>query len=124
MESAISFLEQWDILGFVVAAIISLIIGSFYKWMENMLKRKRKPYNISRRTISRMVYDNRQDADFSISVSYKGVFYGEPLTIVRIRLLNDGENDINYIRQCEKPISVELLTRQLLIVLSSRPQKK
>lgn len=108
METIKEYLQQWDLLGFAIAGIISLLIGLIYKGIKNLVTMKRKPYNISRQTINRTIYDNRNEGDFSISVSYKGVVYEEPLTLLRIRLLNDGENDINYIRQCAKPISVEI----------------
>lgn len=107
MESIKIFLEQWDLLGFVIAAVISLLIGLVYKGIKNLIIMKRKPFNISRQIINRTIYDNRNDGDFSITVSYKGKVYEDPLTLLRIRLLNDGEKDINYIRQCAKPLSIE-----------------
>lgn len=106
MKSFIDFLQQWDLLGFTIAAIISLLIGLLFKGIKNLISMKRKPYNISRQMISRTVYDNRNEGDFSITVSYKGALYDDSLTMLRIRLLNDGENDINFIRQCAKPITV------------------
>lgn len=108
METIIKMLQQWDLLGFVIAGIISLLIGLIYKGIKNLVTMKRKPYNISRQTINRTIYDNRNEGDFSITVSYKGKVYDNSLTILRIRLLNDGENDINYISQCAKPVSVEI----------------
>lgn len=102
------FLQQWDLLGFVIAGIISLLIGLIFKGIKNLVTMKRKPYNISRQTINRTVYDNRQDGDFSITVSYKDKVCEDSLTLLRIRLLNDGKYDINYIRQCAKPISIEI----------------
>ena len=108
MESIKTFLEQWDLLGFVIAAVISLLMGLVFKGVKNLVTMKRKPYNISRQTINRTIYDNRNEGDFSITVSYKGKVYEDPLTLLRIRLLNDGENDINFIRQCVKPLSIEV----------------
>ena len=108
MESIKAFLERWDLLGFVIAAIISLLIGLLYKAIKNLVSMKRKPYNLSRQTISRTVYDNRKDGDFSITVSYRGSVFDEPLTMLRIRLLNDGENDISNIQKCAKPLLVEI----------------
>lgn len=108
METIKDFLQQWDLLGFTIAGIISLLIGLLFKGIKNLVIMKRKPFNISRQTINRTIYDNRDEGDFSISVSYKGVAYEEPLTLLRIRLINDGENDINFIRQCAKPITVEI----------------
>ena len=108
METIRSFLERWDLLGFVIAAIISLLVGLLYKALKNLLSMKRKPYNISRQTVSRTVYDNRIEGDFSITVSYRGNAFDEPLTMLRIRLLNDGENDISFIQKCVKPVHVEI----------------
>lgn len=108
METIKEFLQQWDLLGFTFAGIISLLIGLIYKGVMNIITIKRKPYNISRQTINRTIYDNRNEGDFSITVSYKGIVFDAPLTLLRIRLFNDGENDINYIRQCAKPVSVEV----------------
>ncbi len=108
MESIKTFLEQWDLSGFVIAAVISLLMGLVFKGVKNLVTMKRKPYNISRQTINRTIYDNRNEGDFSITVSYKGKVYEDPLTLLRIRLLNDGENDINFIRQCVKPLSIEV----------------
>ena len=105
---------QWDLLGFTIAAVISLLISLIVKGIKNLVTMKRKPYNISRSTISRTVYENRKDGDFSIVVSYKGVVYDAPLTIVRIRLLNDGENDINYINQCAHPILIEVRDAEIV----------
>lgn len=106
MHSIIDYLKQWDLLGFAISAIISLIIGLIYKGIKNLVSMKRKLYNISRQTISRTIYDNKIDGDFSIKVSYKGEIYEDSLTLLRIRLLNDGQNDINYIKQCAKPILI------------------
>ena len=116
METIKEILKEWDLLGFVVAAIISLIIGLVYNGIKNLVTMKRKPFNISKQTISRMVYDNRKEGGFIISVSYKGKAYDDSLTMLRIRLLNDGENDINYIRQCAKPISIEVLDAEIIDV--------
>lgn len=108
MGSIKEFLQHWDLLGFVIAAIISLLISLIFKGIKNLVIMKRKPYNISRQTINRTVYDNRQDGDFTITVSYKDKMCEDSLTLLRTRLLNDGDNDINYIRQCAKPISIEI----------------
>ena len=116
METIKHFLEQWDLLGFVIAAIISLVIGLLYKCIKNLVTMKRKPYNISRQKISRTVYDNRHVGDLSITVSYKDLVYEDSLTMLRIRLLNDGENDINYIRQCAKPISIVIIDADIVDV--------
>lgn len=108
MESIKNFLQQWDLLGFVIAGIVSLLIGLLFKGIKNLVTMKRKPYNISRQTVNRTVYDNWHDGDFSITVSYKDKVCEDSLTLLRIRLMNDGEKDINYIRQCAKPISIEI----------------
>ena len=47
MKSFIDFLQQWDLLGFTIAAIISLLIGLLFKGIKNLISMKRKPYNIS-----------------------------------------------------------------------------
>lgn len=108
MESIKSFLENWDILGLTIGAIISLLVGLVYKGIKNFVTMKRRPYNISRQIVSRTVYDNRQEGDFTITVSYKGSVYEETLTMVRMRLLNDGMNDINFITQCSGPLRIEV----------------
>lgn len=114
MESIKAFLERWDILGFITAGIVSLIISLLYKGIKSFVTMKRKPYNISRKTLNTTLYDNRNDGDFTITVSYKGVVYEGPLTLIRIRLLNDGENDINYIRQCARPITVDVCEADII----------
>lgn len=116
MEKIVEFLERWDLLGFVIAAVISLLVGLIYKGIKNFVTMKRKAYNISRQTTSRTVYENRKDGDFCIEVSYKGRIYEGPLTLLRLRLLNDGENDINYIRQCAKPITIEVASADIVDV--------
>lgn len=124
MDSIKEFLQQWDLLGFVIAAVISLLIGLIFKGIKNLISMKRKPYNISRQTINRTVYDNRQDGDFTITVSYKGTMCEGSVTLLRIRLLNDGENDINYIRQCAKPVSVEIDEAVDTIDMAIEPSNK
>ena len=124
MESIKVFLEQWDLLGFVIASVISLLIGLIFKGIKNLVTMKRKPYNISRQTINRTVYDNRRDGDFTITVSYKDKVCEDSLTLLRIRLLNDGENDINYIRQCAKPISIEISEAVETIDIVLEPSNK
>ena len=104
MESIKTFLEQWDLLGFVIAAVISLLIGLVFKGVKNLVTMKRKPYNISRQTINRTIYDNRNEGDFSITVSYKGKVYEDPLTLLRIRLRGTeghGERRDRYLFQIE-----------------------
>ena len=108
MEKIRDFLANWDMLGFTIAGIISLLISLIYKGIMNLITMKRKPYNISRRTVNRNIYDNRDEGDFTISVSYKGKVYEDSLTLLRIRLTNDGENDINFIHQCARPLSIEI----------------
>ena len=124
MDSIKEFLQQWDLLGFVIAAVISLLIGLIFKGIKNLISMKRKPYNISRQTINRTVYDNRQDGDFTVTVSYKGTMCEGSVTLLRIRLLNDGENDINYIRQCAKPVSVEIDEAVDTIDMAIEPSNK
>lgn len=116
MEIVKELLKRYDMLGFVISAIISIVIGLLYKGVKSFVTLKRKPYNISRQSISHMVYDNRSDGDFSISVAYKGQVYNDPLTMIRIRLLNDGDNDISFIRQCAKPILVEITNADVIDV--------
>lgn len=123
METIRGFLQQWDILGFTIAGIISLLIGLIYTGIKNLVIMKRKPYNISRQTINRTIYDNRNEGDFAITVSYKGKVYEDPLTLLRIRLLNDGENDLNYIRQCAKPVSIEIGESAKVIDVYLEPSK-
>ena len=124
METVKDFLQHLDLLGFVIASIISLLIGLVFKGIKNLVTMKRKPYNISRQTINRTVYDNRQDGDFTITVSYKDKMCGDSLTLLRIRLLNDGENDINYIRQCAKPITIEIQEAVETIDVALEPSNK
>ena len=124
MGSIKEFLQHWDLLGFVIAAIISLLISLIFKGIKNLVIMKRKPYNISRQTINRTVYDNRRDGDFTITVSYKDKVCEDSLTLLRIRLLNDGENDINYIRQCAKPISIEISEAVETIDIVLEPSNK
>ncbi len=114
MDSIIEFLEKWDILGLTIAAIVSLIVSFTFKAIKNFVTMKRKPYNISRETISRTIYDNRQEGDISITVSYKGALFGESLTMIRVRLLNDGENDINFVTQCSKPLRIEVVDAEIV----------
>ena len=77
MESVKAFLEDWDILGLRIGAVISLIVGLIYTGIMNLVTMKSRPYNISCQTVNRTVYDNRQEGDFFITVSYKASVYEE-----------------------------------------------
>ncbi len=116
MESIKEFLVKYDLLGFLISAVISIILGLIYKGIKSFVMVKRKAYNISRQLISHMVYDNRRDGDFSITVAYKGNVYNDSLTMTRIRLSNDGENDILFNRQCAKPILIEIINADIIEV--------
>ena len=69
---------------------------------------KRKPYNISKKLVSTTVYDNREEGDFSITVKYRGEYFNSPLTLLRIRLLNDGQNDFFFSQRCSRPICISI----------------
>lgn len=108
MDSIIDFLKQWDLLGFVFAGLISLIITLIYNAIKSLVCMKRKPYNISKKLVSTTVYDNREEGDFSITVKYRGEYYNSPLTLLRIRLLNDGQNDFFFSQRCSRPICISI----------------
>lgn len=118
MEHIVSFLEKWDVLGLVFAATISLIVGLIYTGIRNLVVMKRKPYNISRQIITRTVYDNRKEGDLAIIVSYKGQLYDDSLTMARLRLLNDGENDILFTYHCSSPIMVEIKDASIIDLIA------
>lgn len=96
METIKAFLERWDILGDVVegfsGAIITSLIGALY----SKFIMKRKKYCISKALVASTVYKQTNKDGLKISVSYNDEVVDGSLTILKIRLRNDGTEDLMY----------------------------
>lgn len=96
METIKAFLDRWDILGFIIAGLIGAVIMLLIDGFKSLFSMKRKKYCISKTLISSTVYQHTDSGGLKITVSYKGQEVEGPLTILNIRLRNDGEEDIMY----------------------------
>ena len=96
METIKAFLERWDILGFVVAGFISAIIALLVEGFRSMFNMKRRKYCISKALVSSTVYQQTDKDGLKITISYNNEEVDGSLTILKIRLRNDGADDLMY----------------------------
>lgn len=96
METIKDFLERWDILGFVVAGFISAIIALLIKGFSSLFNMKRRKFCISKALVSSTVYQQTDKDGLKITVSYNNEEVDGSLTILKIRLRNDGAEDLMY----------------------------
>lgn len=96
MDTIKAFLERWDILGFVVAGLIGAIIMLLIDGFKSLFNMKRKKYCISKALMSSTVYNQTNKDGLRISITFNDNEIEGPLTILKIRLRNDGEEDIMY----------------------------
>lgn len=96
METIKAFLERWDVLGFVVAGFIGAIIMLLIEGFKSLFSMKRKKCYISKSLISSTVYQQMKKEGLKISVSFNDKDIEGALTILKIRLRNDGAEDLMY----------------------------
>lgn len=96
METIKDFLVKWDILGFVVAGLIGAIIMLLIEGFKSLFSMKRRKFCISRTLVSSTIYQKTDIDGLRITISYNNEDVDGPLTILRIRLRNDGEEDLMY----------------------------
>lgn len=96
METIKAFLERWDLLGFVVAGFIGAIIMLLIDGFKSIFSMKRKKYCISKSLVSSTVYQRMEKDGLKISVSFNDHDVEGALTILKIRLRNDGAEDLMY----------------------------
>ena len=96
METIKAFLERWDILGFVVAGFISAVMALLIEGFRSMLNMKRSKYCISKALVSSTVYQQTDKDGLKITISYNNEAVEGALTILKIRLRNDGAEDLMY----------------------------
>lgn len=96
METIKALLEKWDILGFVVAGFIGAIIMLLIEFIKSLFSMKRKKYCISKALVSSTVYQQMKKDGLKISVSFNDVEIEDSLTVLKIRLRNDGAGDLMY----------------------------
>ena len=109
VNSIIEFLKRWDILGFVIAGFISVIIALIINGLKSLLIMKRERYCVSKKLISSTVYQGTEDAGLKIDVSYNGKRVEKPLSVIMIKLKNEGEEDLLFSQRFSRPIFVSAL---------------
>ena len=96
METIKAFLERWDILGFVVAGFISAVIALLIEGFRSMFNMKRSKYCISKALVSSTVYQQTDKDGLKITITYNNEKVEGSLTFLKIRLRNDGAEDLMY----------------------------
>lgn len=109
MNSIIEFLKHWDILGFVIAGFISGIIALIINGLKSLFLMKKERYCVSKRLVSSTIYQGSEDAGLKIEVSYKGKRVEKPLSVIMIKLKNDGEEDLLFSQRFSRPIFVSAM---------------
>ena len=108
MDSIIGFLKHWDLVGFVIAGFISVIIALLINGFKSLFSMKRKKYCISKSLVSSTVYQETEEDGFEIIVSYHGKRIDRPLTVLNVRLRNDGEEDILFSQRFSRPVFIAI----------------
>lgn len=109
VNSIIEFLKHWDLLGFVIAGFISVIIALIINGLKSLLIMKRERSCVSKQLISSTVYQGTEDAGLKIEVSYNGTRVEKPLSVIMIKLKNDGEEDLLFSQHFSRPIFVSAM---------------
>lgn len=112
MESIKDFWGGWNLLEFVIAGLIGAVIAKLFELFISFFRMKRKKYCISKCLISSSVYRNTDEDGLKITVTYNNKVVGEPLTVIYIRMRNDGSEDlmysqrVNLLQMCLEGLSV------------------
>lgn len=110
-----AFFEKWDILGFVVAGLIGAIIMLLIDGFKSVFSMKRKKYCISKSLTAHTVYRQFDQDGLKISISYNNKEIEGPLSILEIRMRNDGEEDLMYSQRISR-LCMIVETREVLDV--------
>ena len=91
-----SFFANWTILEYVIGGVIGAIIAVLINCILSLFRMKRKKYCISKALVSSSVYQQTNKDGLKISVSYNDKEIDGQLSIMTVRLRNDGEEDLMY----------------------------
>ncbi len=104
MEAIKGFIDMLDWPGIIVGAVIGFIIPVLFNQVQSFFRKNRKKYCLSKSLASSSVYQQTDDGGLKIRVSYNDTEVEGPLSILSIRLRNDGTEDLmfsqrfNYLR--------------------------
>lgn len=96
MKDLYDFLRQYDWLGFIITGLVGAFLSFLFSKLNSLFVIKRKKRCISKCLISSDIYRNLEKDGFKITVSYKDIIFEKPVSVLKIRLRNDGEEDILF----------------------------
>ena len=104
IKNVLDSLEPKDYVGYLVAGVIGIALSFLSKVIVSWLSARRKKYCLSKSLVSSTVYQNREEDGLKIVVTYKGQEYVDPLSVLKIRLRNDGYEDFFFSQRCSRPL--------------------
>lgn len=104
IQNVLDSLGPEDYVGYLVAGAIGLALSLLSKWIVSLLSAKRKKYCLSKSLVSSTVYRDREEDGLKIAVTYKGQELEDPLSVLEIRLRNDGYEDFFFSQRCSCPL--------------------
>lgn len=99
MEAIKGFIDMLDWPGIIVGAVIGVIIPVLFNQVQSFFRKNRKKYCLSKSLASSSVYQQTDDGGLKIRVSYNDTEVEGPLSILSIRLRNDGSEDLAFSRR-------------------------
>ena len=96
MESTKVLLDNLNFTELIVGGVIGAVITLLLNRALSFFRMKRSKYCISKSLVSSSVYQQTDEGGLKIRVLYNDREVGGPLSILSIRLRNDGAEDLFY----------------------------
>lgn len=96
MNAIKEFLGRVDFPVIVFGAVVGIVLTILYNQVISFFRSKRRKYCLSKFLVSSSVYQQTDDGGLKIRVSYNNTDVDGPLSILSIRLRNDGLEDLVF----------------------------
>lgn len=110
-----------DILKLVLLPLLVTIIGSI---IFSLLSRIKKEFKITCEQLSLRQYKEKESDDVKITLSYKNEKVGDSLSVMTVRLANNGKKDITFNQVFEDKIQIKLKNAEILDVQIEKQSDK
>ncbi len=102
-----------EILRLVLIPLVVTLVGSI---IYGYFSRRKKDYKITCEQLSLRQYKEKESENVKISLSYKNEEVGDALSVLIVRLKNDGKKDISFKQIFEDKIQLKLKNAEIIDV--------
>lgn len=117
MSAIFDLLKQQDWIGLIIAGLVGALLSLLLNYLKSFFVSKRKTRCISKHLSSSAIYRNLEKGALKVLVTYKNRTFFKPISFLRVRLRNDGEEDIQFRNCLNRPIYVTMEDYELVDVV-------